>query len=259
WCGLLLNAKSLEVQADYTRYVGAHLATSLTVPLTARPGRQLAQRLAQSLRPKCHPLLINTALNSHHTACLNVYQAFLVSAMKLHGYWSSVTRRARGAGVGRALLRHAAKPQGYRSSASTAAPGAAHRPAGKAARFRVARRSQQSEGREPSAPGQRLILSAIHNAVDYMSRLARSRAAAVVRAHPEQLAGLADRPLPHAVVRWLGITAFERVLSRKQTGFGEVLQPLEAVCRSMPRHRHRQNRLHRSKLLDNSHHNNFHT
>ena len=32
WCGLLINATSLEVQADYTRYAGARLATALTLP-----------------------------------------------------------------------------------------------------------------------------------------------------------------------------------------------------------------------------------
>ncbi len=34
WCGLLLNTASLDLQADYTRYAGAHLASSLTIPLT---------------------------------------------------------------------------------------------------------------------------------------------------------------------------------------------------------------------------------
>lgn len=33
WCGLLLNASNLEVQADYTRYLGQHIRDSLTLPL----------------------------------------------------------------------------------------------------------------------------------------------------------------------------------------------------------------------------------
>lgn len=32
WCGLLVNTANLELQADYTRYAGVHLASTLTVP-----------------------------------------------------------------------------------------------------------------------------------------------------------------------------------------------------------------------------------
>ena len=32
WCGLLVNAQSLEVQADYTRYQGQRLITAISVP-----------------------------------------------------------------------------------------------------------------------------------------------------------------------------------------------------------------------------------
>lgn len=34
WCGLLFDTRTLDIQADYTRYVGAPLATSLTLPLS---------------------------------------------------------------------------------------------------------------------------------------------------------------------------------------------------------------------------------
>ena len=34
WCGLLVNVRTLELQADYTRYAGTRLAASLTIPLT---------------------------------------------------------------------------------------------------------------------------------------------------------------------------------------------------------------------------------
>ena len=33
WCGLLINTANLELQADYTRYAGVQLASTLTVPL----------------------------------------------------------------------------------------------------------------------------------------------------------------------------------------------------------------------------------
>ena len=33
WCGLLINTSNLELQADYTRYAGLPLSSTLTVPL----------------------------------------------------------------------------------------------------------------------------------------------------------------------------------------------------------------------------------
>jgi hypothetical protein len=41
WCGLLLNTGTLELQGDYTRYCGEHIATSLTLPLRKHPGAQV--------------------------------------------------------------------------------------------------------------------------------------------------------------------------------------------------------------------------
>eukprot|EP00798_Chlamydomonas_sp_ICE-L_P023532 gene23532-9055_t len=43
WCGLLLNSQTLEIQADYTRYCGEYIATSLTVPLTNKPVPLISQ------------------------------------------------------------------------------------------------------------------------------------------------------------------------------------------------------------------------
>ena len=34
WCGLLINTSNLELQADYTRYAGLPLSSTLTVPLS---------------------------------------------------------------------------------------------------------------------------------------------------------------------------------------------------------------------------------
>lgn len=42
WCGLLVNVHTLELQADYTRYAGASLAASLTIP-RSKVGRSAAR------------------------------------------------------------------------------------------------------------------------------------------------------------------------------------------------------------------------
>jgi telomerase reverse transcriptase len=60
------------------------VAASLTLPLAKRPGATLAQKLCAYLRPKIHPLLLDPVINSPTTVRLNVYQAFLLAAMKFH-------------------------------------------------------------------------------------------------------------------------------------------------------------------------------
>ena len=60
-------------QADYTRYEGMHLWQTMT-GAARRPGHLLKRRLAAFLRPKCHPILLDTAINSRTTVRLNIYQ-----------------------------------------------------------------------------------------------------------------------------------------------------------------------------------------
>lgn len=86
WSGLLINSCTLEVQADYSRYLNDHLSSTLTVSWQHRPGRQLKAKLRAYMRPKCHPIFYDTLINSPATIRLNVYQAFVVCAMKFHCY-----------------------------------------------------------------------------------------------------------------------------------------------------------------------------
>ncbi|GIL90287.1 hypothetical protein Vretifemale_17931 [Volvox reticuliferus] len=86
WCGLLFNVATLEVQADYSRYCGVHIRTTMSVPVDAHPGRQLSAKVCQYLRPKAHALLLDTSINSPNTVRLNIYQAYLLAAIKMHWY-----------------------------------------------------------------------------------------------------------------------------------------------------------------------------
>ncbi len=74
WCGLLVNAATLDLMADYSRYSGQHISSSLTLPLAVAPGRQLLTKIIQYVRPKCHALLLDTTINSPATVRLNIYQ-----------------------------------------------------------------------------------------------------------------------------------------------------------------------------------------
>lgn len=89
WCGLLINSANLEVMADYSRYSGQHVSTSLTLNATGRPGATLTNKVLSYMRPKMHALLLDATINSAVTLRLNIYQSFLLSFMKLH--WAVVT------------------------------------------------------------------------------------------------------------------------------------------------------------------------
>lgn len=86
WSGLLINCCTLEVQADYTRYLNNHLSSSLTVCWQDKPGRQLKAKLRNYMRPKCHPIFYDSNINSAAVVRLNIYQSFLLCSMKFHCY-----------------------------------------------------------------------------------------------------------------------------------------------------------------------------
>ncbi|KAJ6348388.1 hypothetical protein OIU76_004791 [Salix suchowensis] len=91
WSGLLLNSCTLEVQADYTRYLNNHLNSTLTVCWQGKPRQHLERKLWNFMRPKCHPIFFDSHINSAPVVRLNIYQAFLLCAMKFHCYVSSMS------------------------------------------------------------------------------------------------------------------------------------------------------------------------
>jgi len=91
WCGLLIDSHNLEVLVDYTRYAGDWAREAVTVPgragsglKTPSPFSRLDRRVVAYLRPKCTALLYDHSVNSPRTARLNVYQSFLLAAIKTH-------------------------------------------------------------------------------------------------------------------------------------------------------------------------------
>jgi len=86
WCGLLIEYRTLQVQADYTRYSGLHLRESANLPRSRHPGRQLGAKLCGYLKPRLIPVLYDPAINPPTTLRINAYQAFLFLARRFHCY-----------------------------------------------------------------------------------------------------------------------------------------------------------------------------
>uniref|UniRef100_A0ACD5ZRJ4 Uncharacterized protein n=1 Tax=Avena sativa TaxID=4498 RepID=A0ACD5ZRJ4_AVESA len=85
WSGLLINCENLEIQADYTRYLDITIISTITVKLHSSM-KCLSSKLCHYMRPKCHPIFYDSNINSPGTVRLNIYQAFLLCAMKFHCY-----------------------------------------------------------------------------------------------------------------------------------------------------------------------------
>ncbi|KAK0574631.1 hypothetical protein LWI29_026501 [Acer saccharum] len=91
WSGLLVNSSTLEVQGDYTRYLNNHLRSTLTVRWQGKPDHDLKMKLQCFVRPKCHPIFFDSNINSADVVRLNIYQVFLLCAMKFHCYVSELS------------------------------------------------------------------------------------------------------------------------------------------------------------------------
>ncbi|KAL6644134.1 hypothetical protein ACP70R_018900 [Stipagrostis hirtigluma subsp. patula] len=89
WSGLLVNCETLEIQADYTRYLNIIISSTITVKAHSSTN-YLESKLCHYMRPKCHPIFYDSKINSPGTVRLNVYQAFLLCAMKFHCYTRSM-------------------------------------------------------------------------------------------------------------------------------------------------------------------------
>lgn len=75
----------------YNRYWNDHLRSTLTVCWQGKPDLDLETKLQCFMRPKCHPIFFDSNINSADVVRLNIYQVFLLCAMKFHCYVSELS------------------------------------------------------------------------------------------------------------------------------------------------------------------------
>jgi telomerase reverse transcriptase len=87
WCGMLFDTKTFETRIDYSdRFSGTKATDALTVEVSKNPGVNLNIKMKTFVRPRCSPILVDDRVNRVHTVELNVYQLFLLAAIKTRGY-----------------------------------------------------------------------------------------------------------------------------------------------------------------------------
>ncbi|RUP51956.1 hypothetical protein BC936DRAFT_144190 [Jimgerdemannia flammicorona] len=83
WCRLKIHIKMLDVMVDNSVWRGNYVGDAITAG-NACPGEALIYRMFDLLKHKYHTIFINPGLNSTHTILRNVYQNFLLCAIKFY-------------------------------------------------------------------------------------------------------------------------------------------------------------------------------
>jgi len=86
WCGLLIDCVTLEIMVDYSRYAGEYVRDSMNLPLGRKVWTRLPERICGFIKPKCAALFYDESINSKITVRANVFQLFLMAAIKTHCY-----------------------------------------------------------------------------------------------------------------------------------------------------------------------------
>lgn len=71
------------------RYLDIHISSTITAKMHSS-AKYLESKLCHYMRPKCHPIFFDSVINSPGTVRLNIYQNFLLCAMKFHCYFRSM-------------------------------------------------------------------------------------------------------------------------------------------------------------------------
>ena len=91
WLSLFVISSYMLLMLSVNRYLNSHLSSTLTVRWDDKPGHSLETKLFDYLRPKLHPIFYDSNINSAAIVRLNIYQAFVICAMKFHCYVANIS------------------------------------------------------------------------------------------------------------------------------------------------------------------------
>ena len=83
YCGLTIDSKTGNINADYSKYYTLHISTLVTIP-TVMTGVVLKRLTKGFLKPRAHALLFDTSINDVANVYFNIYEIGLLAAMKFH-------------------------------------------------------------------------------------------------------------------------------------------------------------------------------
>jgi len=107
WCGLLFDTQTLEVRADYSKYLNVWLRETINLPSSHLAWKYLSNKTRSYLNHKLCALLYDPRVNSRETIATNMYQALLLCAAKTTSYVRAVEAVPGVTPCGHALLKRA--------------------------------------------------------------------------------------------------------------------------------------------------------
>ena len=91
WCGLVIDQKTLEVSSDVERYYGGHITNTLTIDKSVNTRLSFSNKMIFYLKLKAHAIYLDTSFNTKFKVRMNVYENFMVVAMKFNTYSSELS------------------------------------------------------------------------------------------------------------------------------------------------------------------------
>ena len=107
WCGLLFDTQTLEVRADYSKYLNVSFRETINLPSSHLAWKYLSNKTRSYLNHKLCALLYDPRVNSRRTIETNMYQALLLCAVKTTCYVRAVETVPGITPCGHALLKRA--------------------------------------------------------------------------------------------------------------------------------------------------------
>ncbi|CAK5268459.1 unnamed protein product [Mycena citricolor] len=88
WCGYVMDTRDLSVSVEYSRYHDSDLKGTLTVTRGRRPGTAFKHKMLLLAKARTHVIFNDSTLNSQTAVLTNIYQNFLLCALKMNSYLS---------------------------------------------------------------------------------------------------------------------------------------------------------------------------
>lgn len=90
WCGILINTKTLDVKANYGKTFETDIRNSFSIGDGSRIGQTVSQKLTQSFQQHAHALYADCNFNSSVTVKRNLFENYLIAAVKLGVFLTDV-------------------------------------------------------------------------------------------------------------------------------------------------------------------------
>ncbi|KAL5526463.1 EST2 [Sanghuangporus sanghuang] len=203
WCGYLIHTEDLSIMADYSRFHDNYLTDSLTIERSRRPNTAFLHKMLQISNAKTHAIFTDTAHNSPRAVRVNVYQAFVLTAMKMHAYIRAV--RLDG---GLAFVPHARSAESDSGDRDLCTEVIPERDTGNI-RSIAGRKTLRTEGA--------FLLKVIRHCIRYTYASIRNKTLGKLA---RESGGKCD--LTQDEVTWLGTHAFHSILSIKRTVYAHA-------------------------------------